>query len=445
MSKEIRGNQKHLSLDNRIFIEQSLSNNKSFKEISRYIGKDPSTISKEVKKHRIVKNPTNFVNSNHCSIAQHCTEVNVCKMRLSCGRFCRNCPSCNSKCPKFVPKTCPTNSRAPFVCNGCSSKQGCRLIKYYYRANLAHKNYKTTLVTSREGINLTKPKFNELDELVSPLIQKGQPLAHIFANHEDDILCCRRTLYNYLDKNILTARNLDLPRRVRFKPRRHPIKPAKREFSWLEGRSHNDFIKYISSCPDTSVVEMDTVEGVKGGKVLLTLFFRQSNLMLAYLLKQKTQDEVLRTFNSIETTLGTDNFKKTFPLILTDNGSEFLNPMILENGINGLPRTSIYYCDPRASYQKGAIEKNHEYIRYFLPQGTSFDNYTQESIALMMNHINSTARDGLNGHSPFELASLLLDESVLNSLQLEQIPPDKVVLKPYLLKPYKALVKNHST
>lgn len=433
MSKDIRGNQKHLSLADRISIEKQLDANISFKEIARSLSKDPTTISKEIRKHRLVKHPSSFASHNHCALVKDCNHVNVCRMTYSCGRLCKRCKTCNSKCPDFTPKRCPQNSRAPYVCNGCDSKNGCRLIKYYYRADSAHKDYRTTLVLSREGINLSQINFNHLDTLVSPLIIKGQPLAHIFASHEADIPCSRRTLYHYLDKNILTARNIDLPRRVRFKPRRHRPKPAVRNHAWLEDRRYDDFATFMSLHPDTSVVEMDTVEGEKGGKALLTLLFRQSHLMLAFLLKNKTQDEVLKVFRLLEEAVGTITFKQTFPLLLTDNGSEFINPVSIETGMDSLIRTSVYYCDPRASYQKGGLEKNHEFIRYFAPQGTSFDGLTQSDVTRMINHINSTARDGLNGRTPFELASVLLDQSVIDYLKLELIPPDEVTLRPSLL------------
>jgi len=433
MSKEIRGNQKHLSLDDRIFIEKSLDSNSSFKEIAKYLCKDPTTISKEIKKHRQVKHPSSFVTPNHCAIAKDCKRVNVCRSTYSCSRLCKHCKSCNSKCSDFQPKRCPTNSKAPYVCNGCDTKKGCRLIKYYYRASGAYKDYKTGLSLSREGINLLESDFKQLDHLVSPLILKGQPLAHIFASHEADIPCSRRTLYHYLNQNILAARNIDLPRRVRYKPRRHRSRSPQLNHSWRENRTYDDFASYLTLHPETSVVEMDTVEGEKGGKVLLTLLFRQSHLMLAFLLKNKTQEEVLKVFRLMEEALGTITFKQTFPLLLTDNGSEFINPELIENGIESLIRTSVYYCDPRASYQKGGLEKNHEFIRYFAPQGTSFDNLTQADVTRMINHINSTARDGLNGRNPFELASLLLDQSVIDYLSLEPIPPDDVTLRPSLL------------
>lgn len=52
MSKYIPGNQRHLTLEERVFIENSLSQNHTFKDIAKYLCKDPTTISKEVKARR---------------------------------------------------------------------------------------------------------------------------------------------------------------------------------------------------------------------------------------------------------------------------------------------------------------------------------------------------------------------------------------------------------
>ena len=159
--------------------------------------------------------------------------------------------------------------------------------------------------------------------------------------------------------------------------------------------------------------------------------------MLAFLLKQKDTVNVLKVFDYVESILGNDLFEKTFPIILPDNGTEFSNPLSLEFNQEGICRTRIFYCNPEASYQKGSIEKNHEYIRYVIPKGVSMDDYTQQDITKLINHINSTARDSLNGHTPYELAKILLHKDVLKKLNLIEIPAHEIQLKPSLLK------KNH--
>lgn len=179
---------------------------------------------------------------------------------------------------------------------------------------------------------------------------------------------------------------------------------------------------------------MDTVEGVKGGKILLTFLFRSSRLMLAYILHEKKQKEVLRIFNMLESELGNELFEKTFPIILTDNGTEFGNPLSLEFNSDGIGRTRIFYCDPRASYQKGMIEKNHEFIRYVLPKGISFDGLLQTDIDLMINNINSLGRESLNWFAPIDVAKFTMDKEAIKKLNLKKVPASEIQLNKSLLK-----------
>lgn len=123
-----------------------------------------------------------------------------------------------------------------------------------------------------------------------------------------------------------------------------------------------------------------------------------------------------------------------FPVILTDNGTEFSDPTAIECDGNGNTRTKIFYCDPNCSFQKGMIEKNHEFIRYIIPKGKSFDCLSPQKVNLMINHINSLSRDSLNSHCPFDMANLLLPKDVLELLSLHKIKSDDVLLKPALLK-----------
>ena len=239
-------------------------------------------------------------------------------------------------------------------------------------------------------------------------------------------------MYNYIDQNKLSIRNIDLPRRVRYP--KGKTKRVPKDTSIRVGRTYEDFENYLKDNPDTSVVEMDTVEGKKGGKVLLTFLFRNSKLMLAFILKDKTSNSVFSVFNWIESILGNTLFEKTFPVILTDNGFEFSNPLSLEFNNEGISRTRIFFCNPGASYQKGALEKNHEFIRYVIPKGTSMDNFTQSDITKLINHINSLTRPSLNNATPYDLAQILLDNDVLKKLNLKKIAANEIQLKPSLLK-----------
>ena len=186
--------------------------------------------------------------------------------------------------------------------------------------------------------------------------------------------------------------------------------------------------------PLQRVVEMDTVEGIKGGKLLQTLFWRQEKFMLAYLLDSKEMEGTVSTIDHLEEVLGKDLFRFLFPVILTDNGTEFADPDLFEFSEDGTKRTSLFYCDPRRSEQKGGIEKNHEYIRYVIPKGKPFDELTQEKVTLIMSHINSTARPGLRGKNPMQMALQSFGEEALERLGLTLILPDEVNLTPMLLK-----------
>jgi len=289
------------------------------------------------------------------------------------------------------------------------------------------------LVEARNGINQTPETLKLLDSIVSPLILQGQSPYHIIKNHPE-INCAEKTIYNYIASGVLSVKNLDLPRKVKYKPRKsHPSEINDKGI--FEGRTYKDFLNYIQLYPDTNVVEMDTVVGCEGShKVLLTLFFRNCKLMLIYLLPDKTTSSVKKVFDSLEEKLTTLGFCKTFPIILTDRGIEFSKPDELECGINNIVRTSIYYCDPMASWQKPSIEKNHEYIRYVLPKGSSFDSLTQKDITKLANHINSTARASLNGLSPIQLAQMLLDKAAVNAFRLREISANDICLTPKLLK-----------
>ena len=341
---------------------------------------------------------------------------------------------CYSVCPKYEAKTCGRLEKPPYVCNGCSSLGSCRYHRFIYIAKYADDAYRELLSSSREGINQTPEDMQKLDQLISPLIMKGQSLAHIYANHPGEITCGRRTLYTYINKNVFSARNIDLPRKVRYKPRKSNGQRPPINRQYCINRTYLDFKELLQSAPNTSVVEMDSVEGQKGGKVLLTLFFRNTNLMLIFLMDAKTQECVRDVFDYLTKSLGLKNFRKLFQVILTDRGTEFQAPNELEYNRSGKKRTSIYYCDPQCSWQKGMIERNHEFIRYVIPKGYTLDIYTQRDMTKLMNHINSVSRDNLNGCSPYQLSLMLQDNILHRKLSLSAIPPDDVLLKPYLLK-----------
>ena len=180
--------------------------------------------------------------------------------------------------------------------------------------------------------------------------------------------------------------------------------------------------------------QMDSVIGRKGGKVLLTMFFPNSNLLLAFLRENNTARSVLNVFNELYDKLGRDIYCKLFPVILTDRGSEFSDPVPIECDKNGEQRSLVFYCDPSAPYQKGGIEVAHELIRRVLPKGASFDNLQQEDIDLMLSHINSYKREKLNNRSANQMFSFLYGVEILHQLNIREIEPNDIILSPKLLR-----------
>jgi IS30 family transposase len=277
-----------------------------------------------------------------------------------------------------------------------------------------------------------------MDELITKLVKKGQPLTHIYAEHEKELPVGLRSLYNYIDSGNMTIKNIDLRRKTSYKQRRANKKGVPKGFkdqSYREGRTYEDYEADMKFYSEYSVTEMDTVKGRRErGKRLLTMILRKNSIMLMFLMPDGTAASVKRVFDYLEAGLGTECFRRIFEIILTDNGGEFKKVDQLELNEDYEYRTRIYYCDPMASWQKPHIEKNHEYIRYVIPQGASFNAYTEEDMTLLMNHINSTRRVSLGGKAPYELITEDDEDmwALWRLLKMDLIPPDEVHLKPDL-------------
>lgn len=434
MSKYIPGNQKHLTIEDRIYIQNELDKGTSFKDIARFLCKDPTTISKEVKARRASDwfHKGTFLNAkNFCTKRFRCKKTNACNKILLCGVKCASCPTCNQTCPDFQKERCSKLDRAPYVCNGCSKKiNHCTIAhKYTYNARFADRKYRECLKDSRSGIAMTRQELHKKDKIITPLIDQGQSPYQIVANHPELNLSVR-SVYNYLDMGLLTARNVDLKRKVKFKPRKvHKSQISDRRV--FNGRTYADFQQLHLE----SFVEMDTVHSAVGSsKTLLTFFFTREKLFLAFLMNRNTERSVRLVLNRLEKRFGTFDFLTLFEYILTDRDAEFGDPDSLETGVTGIQRTNIYYCDPMRSGQKGGIEQAHTMLRMILPKRTTFEFLTQWDVNLITSHINSTPRESLNGRTPYDVALEAFGEDVLKAFQLKRIDPDKVILTPKLIR-----------
>ena len=386
---------KHLDLSKRIKIEKGIEEKRSFSYIANDINKSPRTISYEILRNR-------------------------------------NVEYCSSWVGKF--KTCEKTSKPPYVCNACPSRKGCRKTRYYYYAEDAQGKYERIRSDSRKGIDMTSTEFKHLNDIVSNEIRNGHSFSMIVRNHKDEFPIGKRTLYNYVENGYLDIINLDLPRKVRYKKRKHSnTNTPKKDTKIRINRTFEDFKDYIKNYNDNdysiNIVEMDTVEGTKGDSVLLTLLWRNSNFMLAHKLENKTSDAVSQFMCFLKSLLGYEKFHELFPIILTDNGVEFSRPDIIENNGTHVYPTKLFYCDPGHSEQKGKIENNHEYIRRYITKGISFDDFTQNDINLMLNHINSVKRDSLEGDNPYTLMKEFLPQKIIDLFEIKEINQKDIILK----------------
>lgn len=434
---------RQLSLSERYIIERMIHNDYTFASIGRKLNRSASTISREVLHYRCFVNPLRLEGDNDCIYFLKCVRNWLCPDhgRHDCyGARCKACPDhvdCRSLCPSYESVHCPYLNKPPYVCSGCDleHQKSCRKNHAYYSAHRANATHHKTISTAHSGIRRTSEELVRIGSIIEPLIRKGQSLSHICSTHGDELGVSEKTLYTYISNGAFKVRDMDLPKKVSYRKRRKQKVLTRFEYRYRQGRTYEDFKRYIEEYPDLPVVEMDTVKGrLRKENVLLTFIFRETSFMLIFLMSDGTQASVRRVFDSLTDRLGPDLFRSLFPIILTDNGVEFKCADELENTPNGFPRSHLFFCDPQASWQKPQIENSHRLIRRILPKGTSFMTLTMRDVHLITRHINSVRRDHLKGLSPFDLMTSKEQKKLLSSLDLSPIPPDEVILKPQLIK-----------
>ena len=440
-----------LTNQERLRIETMLKDGWSVYKIAKALGRPPKTIMREIVNRAVeeLKGCAGRIN-NRCVRRYDCAKRNTaCETceRAHRSMLCRLCRQCNEHCTDFIEQKCEKLNKPPHVCNGCEKKNSCTLRKLFYRADQAHENYRTILSESRKGANISEEELNAMDKLIYDLTKNGQSVHAAVVNNSDKIPVSEKTLYRYINGNLLLTKDGDLPRKCKYAPRKRKSVEHKVDTKCRINRTMEDYHKFMDEHPGLPVTQMDTVEGVKGGKVLLTLMFMPYGFMLAFLLDSKTSANVTATFRHIRAKLvgkfGKDEgiaiMCELFGVILTDNGTEFSNPTVIETDCDGNRIARLFYCDPGASWQKAHIERNHEEIRLVLPKGscyllpTSFDNLTQEDVDLMMSHVNSYLRKSLNDRTPYDLFTQKFGVEVADLFHIRKVPANDVVLMPKLL------------
>lgn len=386
---------KHMTLQERLEIQECLSKGMTFKAIARRVGKSPTTISIEVKQHATLQK-NGFVKTD---------------------------------------EECPLLLKAPFVCNNCSKRtnRGCTHPRRTYIAKNAQEEYRTVLVQAREGIPLTKEEFYRHEKIISDGVRSGQHIFHVL--HANKLPVSKSTVYRHIHKGYYSIAPLDLPRAVKFKPR------GKNSSGYVPkrirvGRTYLDYLTFTEENPYINTVEMDTVIGRTGGKVIMTFQFVNVDFMFGILLENKSAAEAAAKIASLKQKLSDSGFSfgDVFPLLLTDNGGEFSCASAFETSLSGNKETSLFFCDPNASYQKPHVENNHSLFRFIAQKGTSFDNFTQDTVNLIFSHVNGVLRKQFNGKSAYDMFSFTYSEKLASTLGISRVEPQNVVQSPLLLK-----------
>lgn len=417
----------HLTLEERRIILTGINNNSTKSAIARIIGKDKSTVGKEIKRHRIL--------------------THKCRMPLECSNY-RKCVyerKCTLDCPDYLAFKCSRRDRSPGVCNGCPLWLSCRFDKYRYYPEKAHAHYLDMLVDSRQGVNLTSKEAKAMADTIGPLLRQGQSPFQIVTNHPE-LGICEKTLYNYIENDVFHEVSditvMDLRRRVSRKISKKKSKGYKKRVDrkYLRGRTYKDYRQYMEQNPDVFVTQMDTVYNHESnGPFIQTFKFVPTGILFAIYHENKTAKAMVQGINTLESVLGRDLFRKYVHVLLTDRGGEFSAAQDIETDSHSARRTRLFYCDPMQSGQKGSLENKHIELRYILPKRTDLHALgltDQKSLNLALSHINSAPVKMFEGKSPLELTEFMHHDLYrkLEAFGIRKIEKDKVILKPYLLK-----------
>jgi len=410
-------NKSHLKLQHRIKIQVGIEKGLSAKTIAYACRTNVTTIYREIKRNLIVK--------------KNNRNKNVCANRNNCSIF-KNFGGkmCDPDCSRFIRYICPEKTNFPFVCNNCPKKYNCNHDKHFYSADKADEISNSRLSKSRIGIRVSEDDFNEIDNIVSPLVLKKQSLNHILTTHTE-IDVTERTLRNWINKGYMQARNIDLPRKVVFKVNRNYVSRVSKPAAVLDGRMYRDYKLFTKKHPEKLVSQFDTVHGlITDSKTILTIHFPSISFQFGLLLSVCESDEINSKLLELRDKIGLEEWNRIFSIMLTDNGSEFNKFHELEvNDETGEIISNVFFCDPYKSSQKGACERNHELFRYIQPKKHSIEYLTQDILNDYFSNINCLYRKGLNGVRPYDLAKLVLGETFLSIIGIYEVKPDDVTFK----------------
>ena len=410
---------KRLTIDDRINLQACIMKNLSWKETSKILKKNRSTVYRELKNYYSFRDGKH--SCEHCKCRDFCKDDGV-VLNQKVERDC------------FEPIICFRLNHFPFVCNSCENKKKCNREKRYYDCINAENRSLGNRIGTRKHKRTSKENIEIINEIVSPLIFKGQSIHHIYeTNPVLKTICCERTIRRLIYDRYLEAKAHDLVRYSRFSHKTKRLVHDDRSLKNIERlfkRTYTDLQRYIKNHPEARVVQFDSVIGKREDKyAILTITFPKERFQFGLRILKSDPDSVYGKLHEFFNMLGHKKTKIIFPILLADNGIEF-------NTFHNLEKFDIkvYFTNPYRSTDKAECERNHEFIRYIIPKGKTLDNLSQEDINLMFSHINSYIRESNQNKTPFELVKERFGSEFLELIGIKHVEPNDVVLKPKLLK-----------
>lgn len=276
-----------------------------------------------------------------------------------------------------------------------------------YNPDEAHRKYREHLKEKGRGLKVGNDhefiKYIE-DKVLNEHYSPGAALMEL-EKEENEIKTkvCLSTVYNYIRDGVflnLELKDCPMPRKKKVGKKRKVQKRASKGTS-IEKRPEE-----IETREEAGHWEMDSVVGPQGKskKTLLVLTERKTRKEIVEPLKNHTAQEVIKALDRLEREFGEKQFRNTFKTITVDNGSEFSDWEGIERSRrNKKKRTTVYYCHPYCSFERGSNENQNKLIRRFIPKGEIFDHITRKEVKEIEEWMNQYPRALFNGKTAEEI------------------------------------------
>lgn len=423
--------QKHFNLLKRELLSYFINEKKPLNEVANSLNVDPTSVSREIKRNRIlIKN-----GKEKGSLCNSCNKFKKCRLRYMCGnvgcnRECKGCKNVVS-CSSYTYIICKDMLHFPFVCNNCSKRNYCPLTQYIYDPLKADALAKERNRLARSGADISIEDFEKQDILLLDLLRKKkQPIHQIIVNNKDVFKCSEKTLYRRIDAGVYTVKNYDLYLKPRLKVRNRTAS----QYGYKHGDNLNrtghlrsDWLVFKRTASISHHFEMDFLgKPIDSRKEVMVLRMSDIPFTFLFLIENKTTDKVAEVFNTLEKKLGLQLFQEIFPAILTDRDIVFDDFSKIEIGNSGIQRTKLFYCNPSASYQKPFVENMNKDLRRCIPKSANLNNITQRDIDEVASIMNSRTLESIDNKTPIDLFEQVFGDEILRKFNIRKIDPNQI-------------------